>query len=234
HGGRRVLRLAPGRLGRAPVRHAAARRRLPGHHRARHALGLTHRLRMPAQQGNTASADNRQMPIPPTSIWSPLRQTAFRGLWICGAVFFVGNGMQTMAAAWLMVELTGSSFLAALVQTAVFLPMFLLALPAGVLADTTDRRRLMSGALLAQLAASLLLALLVFSGKGGPASVLLIVFICGCCTAMLTPAWNSSVVDPVPRGEWPQAITAIGIAYNAARAIGPTLAGLLFARLGAG
>jgi MFS family permease len=50
--------------------------------------------------------------------------------------------MQAMAAAWLMVELTGSSFLAALVQTAVFLPMFLLALPAGVLADITDRRRL--------------------------------------------------------------------------------------------
>lgn len=68
-----------------------------------------------------------------TSLWSPLRQPAFRGLWLCGGVFFVGNGMQAMAAAWLMVELTGSSFLAALVQTAVFLPMFLLALPAGVL-----------------------------------------------------------------------------------------------------
>jgi len=51
---------------------------------------------------------------------------------------------------------------------------------------------------------------------------------------MLTPAWNSSVIDPVPRDEWPQAITAVSIAYNAARAVGPTLAGLLFARLGAG
>lgn len=174
------------------------------------------------------------MPAPSTSIWSPLRQPAFRGLWICGGIFFIGAGMQTMAAAWLMVELTGSSFLAALVQTAVFLPMFLLALPAGVLADTTDRRRLISGALLAQVAACALLAVLVLGGWGGPASVLLLVFVCGCCTAMITPAWNSSVVDPVPRGEWPQAITAIGIAYNAARAIGPTLAGLLFARLGAG
>lgn len=85
--------------------------------------------------------------------------------------------MQTMAAAWLMVELTGWS---------------------------------------------------------GPVSVLLLVFVCGCCTAMLTPAWNSSVIDPVPRDEWPQAITAVSIAYNAARAVGPTLAGLLFARLGAG
>ncbi|MFN3494052.1 MAG: MFS transporter [Hydrogenophaga sp.] len=170
----------------------------------------------------------------PQSIWSPLRQPAFRGLWLCGAVFFVGAGMQTMAAAWLMVELTGSSFLAALVQTAVFLPMFLLALPAGVLADTTDRRRLISGALLAQVAACALLAVLVLAGWGGPTSVLFLVFVCGCCTAAITPAWNSSVVDPVPRAEWPQAITAISIAYNAARAIGPTLAGLLFVRLGAG
>ncbi|MDO9294151.1 MAG: MFS transporter, partial [Hydrogenophaga sp.] len=170
---------------------------------------------------------------PSHSIWSPLRQPAFRGLWLCGAVFFIGAGMQTMAAAWLMVELTGSSFLAALVQTAVFLPMFLLALPAGVLADTTDRRRLISGALIAQVVACVLLAGLVLGGWGGPASVLFLVFVCGCCTAVLTPAWNSSVIDPVPRDEWPQAITAIGIAYNAARAIGPTLAGLLFAWMGA-
>ena len=169
-----------------------------------------------------------------TSLWSPLRQPAFRGLWLCGGVFFVGNGMQAMAAAWLMVELTGSSFLAALVQTAVFLPMFLLALPAGVLADTNDRRRLISGALIAQTAAFALLTLLVLLGWGGPATVLLLVFVGGCCTAMLTPAWNSSVIDPVPRDEWPQAITAVSIAYNAARAVGPTMAGLVFAQLGAG
>ncbi|MCM2345240.1 MFS transporter [Acidovorax soli] len=174
------------------------------------------------------------MSQPSSSLWSPLRQTAFRGLWMCGGVFFVGNGMQTMAAAWLMVELTGSSFLAALVQTAVFMPMFLLALPAGVLADTTDRRRLIAGALLAQTGACALLALLTLGGWSGPASVLFLVFVCGCCTAMLTPAWNSSVIDPVPRDEWPQAITAVSIAYNAARAVGPTLAGLLFALLGAG
>lgn len=170
----------------------------------------------------------------PSSIWSPLRQQAFRGLWLCGAAFFIGSGMQTMAAAWLMVEVTGSSFLAALVQTAVFLPMFLLALPAGVLADTTDRRRLISGALLVQVAACVLLSVLTLQGWAGPTSVLLLVFVAGCCMAVLTPAWNSSVVDPVPRDEWPQAITAIGIAYNAARAVGPTLAGVLFARLGPG
>lgn len=168
------------------------------------------------------------------SIWGPLRQPAFRGLWLCGAAFFIGNGMQAMVAAWLMMELSGSSFLAALVQTAVFLPMFVLALPAGVLADTTDRRRLILLSLAGQLAASMLLAVLALGGWVGPGSVLFLVFVCGCCLAMLTPAWNSSVVDPVPREEWPQAITVISIAYNAARAVGPTVAGVMFAAMGAG
>src|SRR5258706_6378605 len=75
------------------------------------------------------------------SIWSPLRHPAFRGLWTSGGIYFVGNAMQTMAAAWLMVEITGSSFLAALVQTAGFLPMFVLSLPAGGLARNAHPRR---------------------------------------------------------------------------------------------
>ena len=57
------------------------------------------------------------------SIRNTLRHGAFRALLAGGSVYFVGNAMQAMATAWLMVELTGSSFLAALVQTAVFLPM---------------------------------------------------------------------------------------------------------------
>ena len=79
--------------------------------------------------------------------------------------------------------------------------------------------------------------LVTFTSVGAGAigvTVLLLVFVGGCCTAMLTPAWNSSVIDPVPRDEWPQAITAVSIAYNAARAVGPTLAGLVFAHWGAG
>ena len=75
------------------------------------------------------------------SIRASLRHSAFRVLLVGGTVYFIGNAMQAMAAAWLMLEITGSSFLAALVQTAVFLPMFALSLPAGVMADTTDRRQ---------------------------------------------------------------------------------------------
>jgi MFS family permease len=171
---------------------------------------------------------------PSTSIRATLRHRAFKALLWGGTVYFIGNAMQAMAAAWLMVELTGSSFLAALVQTAVFLPMFLLALPAGVMADTTDRRRLLQVALLVQAALVALMALLFLLGVAGPTTLLLLTFLAGCCTAMLSPSWNSGVVDVVPRDELPQAITAIGISYNSARALGPALAGWVFAQAGAG
>ena len=105
---------------------------------------------------------------PAPSIRRTLRHPQFRALWVSGTIYFVGNAMQTMAAAWMMVELTGSSFLAALVQTAVFLPMFLFSLPAGVLADITDRRRLILAALAVQASVGALLAgldILVDVGK---------------------------------------------------------------------
>ena len=174
------------------------------------------------------------MSTAPNSLFSTLRLPAFRGLWAGSAIYFTGNAMQVMAASWLMVELTGSSFLAALVQTAVFLPMFLLALPAGVLADTSDRRRLILRSLAVQVAVMLVLALLAVAGWAGPATLLLFTFAAGCCTALLSPAWNTSVADTVPREDMPQAITAMSIAWNSARALGPSIAGFVFAWLGAG
>ncbi|MEJ8850024.1 MFS transporter [Variovorax rhizosphaerae] len=170
----------------------------------------------------------------PHSLWAPLRLPDFRGLWAGSAIYFTGNAMQVMAASWLMVELTGSSFLAALVQTAVFFPMFLLALPAGVLADTTDRRRLILNALCVQVGVLLILSLLAVLGWAGAATLLIFTFAAGCCTALLSPAWSTSMADAVPRAQMPQAITAMSIAWNSARALGPSIAGFVFAWLGAG
>lgn len=170
---------------------------------------------------------------PPTiaSLW---HRPAARAMLGGGTAFFVGNAMQAMAAAWLVVELTGSSFLAALVQTAVFLPMFLLALPAGVMADTTDRRRILLMALLAQGGFVALMAALMLAGWLGAGALLALTFAVGCCTALMSPAWNSALVDTVPREELPLAIAAVGIGYNGARALGPAAAGWIYAEAGAG
>ncbi|MEO8249359.1 MAG: MFS transporter [Burkholderiales bacterium] len=166
------------------------------------------------------------------STWSVLRHGAFRGLWVGAGIYFIGNAMQSMAAAWMMVEITGSAFFAALVQTAVFLPMFLLVLPAGVLADITDRRRLLLMSLVVQVLAGSVLAALSIAHLAGPTTLLLLIFVTGCCTALLSPAWNSTINDTLPRSELPAGITANGISYNAARALGPALAGLVFTYAG--
>jgi MFS family permease len=163
--------------------------------------------------------------------WTTLRNPTFKAIWLSSGAYFIANAMHVMVASWLVLEITRSSFLAAIVQTAVFLPMFLLALPAGVLADTTDRRRLMLAALGVQTAGVALLCLLLFLGSAGATSLLLLTFIAGCCTAVLTPAWNSMVGEILPREYLPQAITTMGIAHNTARALGPTFAGLLYAFL---
>ncbi|MBL8324146.1 MAG: MFS transporter [Rubrivivax sp.] len=166
------------------------------------------------------------------SVTEPLRRAAFRGLLAGGLIYFVGSFMQGMATAWLIVELNGSAFLAALVQTASFGPMFLLALPAGVLADTTDRRRLLLTVLAVQTAVVIVLAALLALRWAGAGTLLALTFVCGCCTALLSPGWNSAIVDGLPREELPPAITLIGISYNAARAIGPALAGAMYATAG--
>jgi len=165
-------------------------------------------------------------------MWSPLRRPAFRGLWISGGIYFLGNAMHTMAVSWLMVQTTGSSFLAALVQTAAFLPMFLLSLPAGVLADIADRRRLILGSLAVYAVSAILLTALAAGKLAGPATLLVFTFVMGACTALQSPAWNSAVSDTIGRDELPQAITMIAMAFNGARAIGPALAGVVFALAG--
>lgn len=152
---------------------------------------------------------------------------------MAGSLYFVGNAMQNMAASWLMIELTASSFLAALVQTASFLPMFLLSLPAGVLADITDRRKLMLRLQSVYALAALVLTGLAFAHWVGPATLLFFSFLLGVCTALQSPSWNSAVTDTVDRRELPHAITLVAMAFNGARAVGPALAGLIFAWTGA-
>src|SRR5918997_4954317 len=75
--------------------------------------------------------------------WSPLRIAAFRALWLAQLGSMIGTWMQTVGAQWLLVDEPNAATLVALVQTAGLLPMLLLALPAGVLADSFDRRRLL-------------------------------------------------------------------------------------------
>jgi MFS family permease len=77
------------------------------------------------------------------SLWSPLRQTPFSGLFRADFISNIGTWIQNVAAAWLMTSLAPNALMVGLVQTLSGLPVFLLIIPAGALADLVDRRRLL-------------------------------------------------------------------------------------------
>lgn len=140
--------------------------------------------------------------------------------------------MQTVGAQWLITEQTGSASQVALVQTASSLPVLLLGLWAGALADIVDRRRLLLTAQVIMFAASGLLAALTALGHMNANRVLLLTFVLGCGTALMSPAWQAIQPELVPRDQIPAAATLGGVNMNLARAIGPALGGLVVALVG--
>ena len=172
--------------------------------------------------------------ITPTSTWSPLRQPVFRALWIASAVSSIGTWMHDVGAAWLMTSLSPSPFLVALMQAASSLPFFLLALPAGAIADVIDRRRML---LLTQgwmLIAAALLGVLTVAGITTPWILLILTFALSVGSAMNMPVWQAIVPELVPKEELPSAVTLSGIVINLSRSVGPALAGIVIAAAGTG
>jgi MFS family permease len=168
----------------------------------------------------------------PVSAWDPLRRPVFRSLWTAALVSNIGSWMQTMGAGWLMTELTHSPAQVALVQAAQSLPMFLLALPAGAMADIVDRRWQLIASQVWMLSFAGLLAASTFAGLTTPWWLLVMTFLIGCGAATMTPAWSASVQEWVPRAELQPAIALIALSINLSRAVGPALAGLIVALAG--
>src|SRR5215218_6874322 len=118
------------------------------------------------------------------SAWAPLRVAAFRSLWLALLASNIGTWMQTVGAQWLLVEQSGTDTLVAVVQTASTLPIVLLALPSGALADTFDRRRLLLAVQLFLLGAGALLTVLTILGRMPPTLLLTLTFVLGAGQAM--------------------------------------------------
>jgi MFS family permease len=164
--------------------------------------------------------------------WDPLRHPFFRALWLATVVSNIGTWMQNTAAAWLMTSLTSSTLMIALVQTATTIPIFVLALPAGVLADIIDRRRLILTTQLWMLAIATALGLLTLVGLVSPWSLLALTAMLAFGSAMNAPAWLSIIPELVPRQLLGAAISLNSASFNLARAVGPALGGLVVASLG--
>lgn len=166
--------------------------------------------------------------------WAPLRHPAFRALWLATFASNVGTLVQNVGAAWLMTSLAPSPLLVALVQTANTLPVFLLALLAGALADVLDRRKLLLATQGWMCAISFLLAILTLQGRTSPALLLGLTFALGLGAALNAPAWQAIVSDLVPRDELPSAVALNSMGLNLARAVAPAMGGVVVAAMGPG
>jgi len=164
----------------------------------------------------------------------PLRHRLFRALWLATVVSNIGTWMHDVSAAWLMTTLSSAPLLVALVTTAGSFPMFLLALPAGALADILDRRRLLLITQVWMLSSAALLGLLTIAGWTTPGVLLALTAILAAGAALNMPAWQAITPELVPHEEVPAAVSLGGVSFNLARAVGPALGGLLLAALGAG
>ena len=167
-----------------------------------------------------------------TSPFAPFRHRAFFWLWLGVVIASIGSWGQTVGAQWLFVNDPNAATIVPLVQTASTLPMILLALPAGVLADAFDRRWMMFVIQVYFITVSALLAVLTALGRMPPALLLSFTFAVGAGQAMLSPTWQAMITELVPRSEFAAATRLDMVSVNVSRAAGPAIAGFVIAAWG--
>jgi len=187
----------------------------------------------------TASSDAahpKDGATPPTgsSAWGPFRSPDFARMASAQFVSNVGSWMQTVGAQELMLTLTTSVTLVALIQTAAGLPVVLFALPAGAIGDLVDRRRLLLASQSFMLLAAVALAALALAGLVTPWVLLALIFAVGVGQTLTSPTWQTLQPELVPPEDRTQAIALGAVNQNLSRAVGPAIGGALYAATSAG
>ncbi|MCC8955777.1 MFS transporter [Bradyrhizobium sp. Pear77] len=160
-------------------------------------------------------------------VTAPLRYIAFRYIWLASVLSNLGILIRGVGAAWAMTEITSSADKVALVQTATTLPVMLIALPAGAIADMHDRRLVALVALSIAFCGVTALTALQWLHLTTPNLLLVLCFVVGSGAALMYPAWQSSVSEQVPAATLPAAVTLNGISFNIARSFGPAIGGVV-------
>lgn len=169
-----------------------------------------------------------------SSALAPLGHPTFRILWLVWVTANICMWMNDVAAAWMMTSLTALPIWVALVQTASTLPVFLLGLPSGALADILDRRKYLVFTQFWVAGVAGLLALVVFSGAVNPPLLLALTLFNGIGLAMRWPVFAAIIPELVPRAQLPSALALNGVAMNLSRIVGPLVAGAVIAHAGSG
>ncbi len=159
--------------------------------------------------------------------FAPLRAPVFRRIWSASVLSNFGQLILGVAAAWEMTRLTADPSLVALVQTALMLPLMLVAVPAGAIADMFDRRRIAMTGLTFSVVCAVVLTGLSWAGLTSPAVLLTFCSLIGAGVALYSPAWQASIPEQVEADHLPAAIALGSISYNVARSVGPAIGGLI-------
>ncbi|MBK4346962.1 MFS transporter [Lacisediminihabitans sp. G11-30] len=172
-------------------------------------------------------------PSTSVSAWAPMAITAFRVLWFAQLGSNIGSWMQTVGAQWYLVEGAASATIIALVQTASLAPAIVFSLPAGVLADSLDRRKLLIwGSAISGVIAAALTVVAALNDLTVWA-ILAFTFVLGITSTLTSPAWQAIQPELVPRSLIGASSALGGITVNGARAVGPALAGVILSVFGA-
>jgi len=161
------------------------------------------------------------------------RNRAFRALWSAALASNLGGLIQGVGASWAMTQLTTSHALVALVQASTTLPIMLLALPAGALADNFERRRIMLTAQVFMLTVSVALTVVAFLGWLGPYTLLAFTFLIGAGQALNNPSWQASMGDIIGKEDLSKAVLVNSVGFNMMRSVGPAIGGAIVAAAGA-
>ena len=168
------------------------------------------------------------------SALAPLGEPLFRSLWIAAVISYTGTWMQNVGAGWLMTQLTTSPLMVSLVQAAAAIPVFLVVLPAGALADMVDRRRLLLFTQTWMVIAAAALGVLTLSSAVSPWMLLVFTFLMGIGAVMNDPAWQAITPEVVSPQKHASAVALNSAGFNVARAVGPGLGGMVVAAAGSG
>lgn len=164
--------------------------------------------------------------------FTPLASRAFRALWLATIVSNIGTWMQTVGAQWFLVGDEQTKSLVALVQAAATLPMALLAIPAGVLADQFNRRTMLILVQSISFFTAVTLTFLHVTETLTPAMLLALTTVLGVCSALSFTPFQSLIPDLVPREHVRAAAALNPVSLNVARVVGPAIAGLVIAQFG--
>ena len=168
------------------------------------------------------------------TLFHSLRHRNFRLFWSGQLISLIGTWMQNVGQAWLVLELTHSTFKLGVVSALQFLPMLFLSFPAGVLIDYFPKRMIIIATQTVMMVLAFTLAVLQWTGVVQYWHVVVLATILGVANTIDMPARQSFIIEMVGKEDLMNAIALNSSIFNAARAIGPAIAGILIGALGTG